>query len=76
MIERYLTYLATVRRYSERTVSIYRDVLTEFSSMYDLKEIDVQSVRSYEVYLMDEKGESAKTVSLHLSVLRDRKSVV
>ena len=31
--------------------------------------MSVQQVRSYEVYLMDEKGESAKTVNLHLSVL-------
>ena len=31
--------------------------------------INVQTVRSYEVYLMDEKKESAKTVNLHLSVL-------
>ena len=30
---------------------------------------DVQAIRNYEVYLLDEKGESAKTVSLHLSVL-------
>jgi integrase/recombinase XerC len=114
MIERYLTYLATVRRYSARTVSIYRDVLTEFlafvsggaspckgaarqnfalrahpsqpdgwappvheatggygSAGQALAEapLDVQTIRSYEVYLLDEKGESAKTVSLHLSVL-------
>ncbi len=114
MIERYLTYIATVRRYSERTVSIYRDVLTEFFSFTSLRGdlppetsgcagpfpqtasagpsllrsrgwlrfpeavadsaalndiLSVQTVRSYEVYLMDEKGESAKTVSLHLSVL-------
>lgn len=114
MIERYLTYLATVRRYSERTVSIYRDVLTDFFSFTSLRGdlppetscsagplpllaqtgpsllrsrgrlrfpeavadsaalndlLSVQTVRSYEVYLMDTKKESAKTVSLHLSVL-------
>ena len=32
MIERYLTYLATVRRYSSRTVEIYRGVLEEFAA--------------------------------------------
>ena len=31
--------------------------------------LSVQSVRSYEVYLMDEKGESARTVNLQMSVL-------
>ena len=113
MIDRYLTYLATVRRYSPRTVDIYRSILEEFFSFVSeaprskgsarqnfalrahpsqpdgwappvheatgghgsagqtLAEatLDVQTVRSYEVYLMDEKKESAKTVNLHLSVL-------
>ena len=32
MIERYLTYLATIRRYSPRTVDIYRSILEEFFS--------------------------------------------
>ena len=32
MIGRYLTYLSTIRRYSPRTVEIYRGVLDEFSS--------------------------------------------
>ena len=31
--------------------------------------MSIQMVRSYEVHLLDEKGESAKTVGLHLSVL-------
>ena len=31
--------------------------------------LDIQTIRSYEVHLLDGKGESAKTVSLHLSVL-------
>ena len=69
MIDRYLTYLSTVRRYSPRTVQLYRDILTEYFSMNELKDIDVQSVRSYEIYLLDTKKESAKTVNLHLSVL-------
>jgi integrase/recombinase XerC len=114
MIERYLTYLSTVRRYSPRTIDIYRSILTDYfafvsadaapgkgsarqnfalrahpsqpdgwappvheatgghgSAGQTLAEaaLDVQTVRSYEVYLMDEKKESAKTVNLHLSVL-------
>ena len=132
MIGRYLTYLSTIRRYSPRTVEIYRGVLDEFSSFVSCDEasyeatggygsagqalaaaapaatapgntatlgmlrggtaseakrwgptkedvsggswplgeaLTVQTIRSYEVYLMDEKGEGAKTVNLHLSVL-------
>ena len=119
MIERYLEYLSAIRRYSPRTVDIYRGVLEDYCA-YLLQDgsatceaetatasgnhshprlckregpasegsgrgpaqpdvsggslpwseaINVQSVRGYEVYLMDEKGESAKTVNLHLSVL-------
>ena len=121
MIDRYLEYLAAVRRYSPRTVEIYRGVLEDFLSFISettaplhgssgLKTsgcagplplpseagpsllrsrgwlrfsdptadsaapvvsewLNVQSIRSYEVYLLDEKKESARTVSLHLSVL-------
>ena len=157
MIDRYLTYLSTVRRYSPRTCEIYRGVLEDFCSyleasgaappnfalrahpsqpdgwappvheatgghgsagqprrlrnrrLYPRRKLlmltwqagprgseypaipleegvgkgsrsdvqiaveaklcDVQAIRNYEVYLLDEKGESAKTVSLHLSVL-------
>ena len=158
MIGRYLTYLSTIRRYSPRTVEIYRGVLDEFSSFVSCdeasrskgparqnfalrahpsqptgwvppvheatggygsagqalaaaapaatapgntatlgmlrggtaseakrwgptkedvsggwlpwsEELSVQMIRNYEVYLMDEKGEGAKTVNLHLSVL-------
>ena len=71
MIDRYLTYLTSVRRYSPRTVEIYRGVLEEYMNHAgtDWTEISVQSVRSYEVWLMDEKGEGAKTVNLHMSVL-------
>ena len=136
MIDRYLTYLSTVRRYSPRTCEIYRGVLEDFEAYTSLhgdlppsgvseaeaatasgnrshprlrkregpagcwdggqaclsdvstdsgrgpaqpdvsggrspwsEALSVQAIRNYEVYLLDEKGESAKTVSLHLSVL-------
>ena len=120
MIERYLEYLSAIRRYSPRTVDIYRGVLEDYLAylsqsgsappdfaslipptatqrvppIYEAmgghgqagqtptatgkaesgslpwsEAINVQSVRGYEVYLMDERGESAKTVNLHLSVL-------
>ena len=38
MIGRYLTYLSTIRRYSPRTVEIYRGVLDEFSSFVSCDE--------------------------------------
>ena len=109
MIERYLEYLSAIRRYSPRTVDIYRGVLEDYCTYLTLSGsvppdfaslipptaaqrvppiyeamgghglagqtpkageiLNVQTVRGYEVYLMDEKGESAKTVNLHLSVL-------
>ena len=83
MIDRYLTYLSTVRRYSPRTVEIYLGVLEDFFSFVSeatgghgsarqtlaAAALDVQTVRAYEVFLMDERKESAKTVNLHLSVL-------
>ena len=110
MIGRYLSYLSTIRRYSPRTVEIYRGVLEDFSSFVSdgapaaaapgntatlgtlrggtaseaqrwgpedvsggwlpwRELLMVQTIRSYEVYLLDEKGESPKTVNLHLSVL-------
>ena len=119
MIERYLTYLSTIRRYSPSTIEIYRGVLEGFFSFISdeaprskgsarqnfalrahpsqpdgwappvheatgghgsagqtlaaasplCEVLTVQMIRSYEVYLMDEKGEGAKTVNLHLSVL-------
>ena len=114
MIERYLDYLSAIRRYSPRTIDIYRGVIEDFciysrrgelppetsgdsagplplpseagpsllrsrgwlrfpeavADSAALKEIfSTQTIRAYEVWLMDEKGESAKTVNLHLSVL-------
>ncbi len=116
MIDAYLTYLSSIRRYSPRTVEIYRSILEDYiafaveptgaaesatasgnrshprlrkrevpaaegsgrgptqsdvsgGSLPWSEAMSVQSVRNYEVYLMDTKKESAKTVNLHLSVL-------
>ncbi len=77
MIDRYLTYLSSVRRYSPRTVEIYRGVLEDFLAFTSLRgdsaalqeNLNVQTIRSYEVYLLDERKERARTVDLHLSVL-------
>ncbi len=77
MIDRYLTYLSSVRRYSPRTIEIYRGVLEDFLAFASLRgdfaalqeNLNVQTIRSYEVYLLDERKERARTVDLHLSVL-------
>lgn len=80
LIDRYIHYVRDIRRYSLRTVSIYTDVLNAFAE-YILR--DVQNpveedlvlsltpsmIRQYEVYLLDDKGNKAKTVNMHLSVL-------
>lgn len=78
LIDRYLRYISSVRRYSPRTQDGYRDVLSEFESYTleqsggdtDLAQFLVPSfIRSYEVHLLEEKGLGARSVNLHLSVL-------
>lgn len=69
MTEDYLKYLGSVRRYSARTLEIYRSVLEGYNSFSDNALPGVQSVRAYEMHLMDDLKESQKTVNLHLSVL-------
>lgn len=68
--EKYLAYIGSVRRYSERTVSIYGEVLRNFEEFCGTpaEESLLQTlIRSYEVELM--KKDSPRTVHLHLSVL-------
>ena len=86
MIDKYLQYISSVRRYSPRTLEIYRSVLESFVAFAQTPDqvggdvmpgidrasageaLTPQMIRSYEVALM-EKGESPRTVHLHLSVL-------
>ncbi len=76
LTDKYITYISTVRRYSPRTVSIYSEILKDFSEYADahsedelLSSLSPTIVRSYEVYLLDSRSESPRTVNLHLSVL-------
>ncbi len=72
MIDRYIGYIASVRRYSTRTQQIYRDVLEQFASytgIVDYSKVTSSDVRNYELYILDDKGLGSRTVNLHLSVL-------
>ena len=77
LVEEYLTYIRTVRRYSVRTQDIYSSVLEEFMSHCQSGEDDgilVRSlvpsiIRSYEVHLMEDRHLDSRTVNMHLSVL-------
>lgn len=104
MIDQYLLYIASVRRYSPRTQQIYRSVLESYAafccegrfsqdadnqrnaenllckttqeilhkqlinSNLQITDLNVQQIRAYEVELLG-RGESPRTVHLHLSVL-------
>ena len=66
-IDAYIQYIAGIRRYSPRTQQIYRDVLERFERRGEA--LSISGIRNYEVYLLDDMGESPRTVGLHLSVL-------
>ena len=70
-IEEYISYIAGVRRYSPRTKKLYSDILNEYKLFF--KDVEPRftptDIRNYEVHLLDDKKESARTVGLHLSVL-------
>ncbi len=82
IIDSYIRYVRTVRRYSARTVSIYGEVLDDYLEFVSKKadepvtdkilvdSLNVSEIREYEVYMLDEKNpKSEKTVNLHLSAL-------
>ena len=77
LIDDYIRYIATVRRYSVRTQAVYRDVLTRFSAFAAedgsdaslLEALTPRMIRGYEVQLLDAGSLGARTVNLHLSVL-------
>ena len=81
IIDSYLTYVRVVRRYSDRTVSIYEGVLSDYLA-YVSRQVPVSSdeqfaqtfnvseLRSYVAHMLDDKNpKSARTVNLHLSAL-------
>ena len=78
LIDNYIQYVSTVRRYSPRTQSVYREVLEGYAG-YSLEDpgdgdalaasVTPSSVRNYEVHLMEDRKLGSRTVNLHLSVL-------
>lgn len=66
-IDAYLNYIVSVRRYSLRTRDIYRSVLEGFRERGEA--LTTTGLRNYEVYLLEDKKETPRTVNLHLSVL-------
>lgn len=77
LIEKFIHYVTHVRRYSVRTQEIYRDVLQQFVDYSCAEPTDESllsamtptAVRNYEVWLLDGRKESSRTVNQHLSVL-------
>ena len=82
IIASYVGYVRNVRRYSERTVSIYEGVLKDYLAFVSrksegpvteqdfLESLNVSEIREYEALMLDgRKPKSAKTVNLHLSAL-------
>ena len=84
LTEKYIRYISSVRRYSDKTARTYHDVLRDFmqyamqdeaiheggySDMQVTEALNPGMIRSYEVYLMDSRKMIPRTVNLHLSVL-------
>ncbi|MBR1699398.1 MAG: tyrosine-type recombinase/integrase [Bacteroidales bacterium] len=79
MIERYIAYLQDIRRYSPRTVTLYRDALTDFADWAAASDdadagdglighLIPSRIREYEGHLID-AGLKPRTVHLHMSAL-------
>ena len=78
---KYISYVKSIRRYSQRTVEIYEAVLGDFipfacdgdadpSDEHILESLIPSIIRSYEVYLLDsDPPKTPRTVNLYLSVL-------
>ena len=79
LIEKYISYIRDIRRYSGRTVQLYEDAIRNFCkavlesddpSDSDLVvSLNFSQIRSHMVNLMDEQHLAPKTVSLHMSAL-------
>ena len=76
MVERFLRYIQTEKRYSSLTVSAYKRDLEQFETyliniyeLHDISKATTQMVRSYIVSLK-EKGEENRSINRKMSSLR------
>ena len=79
LIRKYISYIKTIRRYSEKTVTAYGDALTRYvraafqeeepSDDQLIASLNRSEIRSYMVSLMEEGGLSPKSISSHMSAL-------
>ena len=81
LVGKYISYVKTIRRYSQRTVEIYEGVLGDYvpfacegdtnpSDKRVIESLIPSIIRSYEVHLLDaDPPKTPRTVNLHLSVL-------
>lgn len=76
MVERFLRYIQTEKRYSSLTVSAYKRDLEQFGAyliniyeLHDISKATTQMVRSYIVFLK-EKGEENRSINRKMSSLR------
>ncbi len=77
MLERFIRYIKTEKRYSTHTVSAYKRDLEQFGkyliNIYELNDITKATtvmVRSYIVYLKNEEGEESRSINRKMSSLR------
>ena len=79
IIRKYIDHVRNVRRYSERTVHLYEDVLNRYVRMTFpdgtpdesgfMESFNRFEIRGFMVALMEDEGLSPKSVSLHMSAL-------
>ena len=77
MIERFIRYIKTEKRYSNLTVSAYERDLKQFVEyliniygIHDITEATTEMVRSFMVSLKTEKGEENRSINRKMSALR------
>ena len=79
IIRKYIDHVRNIRRYSERTVHLYEDVLNRYVRMTFpdgtpdesgfMESFNRFEIRGFMVALMEDEGLSPKSVSLHMSAL-------
>ena len=79
IIDQYISYVRGIKRYSQRTVQIYEEVVRKYATVVFgtddvsdsqlMESLNASELRSYEVTLMDVEKLTPKTVRLHMSAL-------